>query len=393
VNILKTENEMKIMKQPKLSKETMAARAMGRVEKDKRSIIPPLYSSTTYERNADLSFHEGRTYTRADNPTYQPVTELLTRLENGKSAQVFASGMAACVAVFQALQPGAHIIIPQGVYYGIRHWLEVYGQTWGLRHTAILEGDVAALKQSIIPGKTKIVWIETPSNPLWKITDIAAFAEVAHRQRALVVVDNTVATPVLTCPLDLGADLVMHSATKFLNGHGDVLIGALITKRENEFWQSIVAIAHDSGPLPGSFEAWLLLRGMRTLFLRMERICSNALNIAGFLSAHPKIHTVYYPGLMDFPGHEIARKQMQRGFGGMLSIRLKGGQNAAVRVQANIKVFKRATSLGLTESLMEHRASYEGLTSQAPDDLLRLSIGIENVDDLIADLKQALERA
>jgi len=380
------------MKRPVVSPETLSAQAMGIVEGHKRSIIPPLYPSTTFERNADLTYHEGRSYTRAGNPTYERAGELLALLEGGERAQLFSSGMAAAAALFQALEPGDHVLVPDGVYYGIRSWLERHGRPWGLEYSTYSEEDAGTLESGIVPGRTKIAWIETPSNPLWKITDIAAFSRIAHGHGATVVVDNTVPTPVLTRPIELGADIVMHSATKYLNGHGDVLAGALITNEENDLWNRVRSIAHDAGPLPGSFEAWLLLRGMRTLFLRMERICSSAERIAQFVHEHDLVSSVYYPGLRDFPGHEIAERQMKGGFGGMISIRLAGGFEAAVRVQANVKVFKRATSLGAAESMIEHRASYEGPDSDVPDDLLRLSIGIEKPDDLIHDLEQALEK-
>ncbi len=268
--------------------------------------------------------------------------------------------------------------------------MERIAAPWGLAFTQLTENSPELLNAAMIPGKTKLVWIETPSNPLWTITDIAAFSEIAHRHGAIVVADNTVATPVLTRPIEHGADLVMHSATKYLNGHGDLLMGALVTKEEDAFWERIRKIAHDGGALPGAFETWLLLRGMRTLFLRMERICANAQRIAEFLAGHPNVARVHYPGLPGSAGYEIARKQMQGGFGGMISIQVRGGAQAAVDAQARLEVFRRATSLGTTESLVEHRASYEGPGSLVPDDLLRLSIGIENVEDLLRDLEQAL---
>ena len=370
--------------------ETLTAQALGWADEDTHSIVPPLYPSTTFERNADLSYKDGRKYTRADNPTYDQASALLTTLEGGCDAQLFSSGMAAIVAVFQVLRPGDHVVAPENVYLGVRKWLTQYAGPLGIGYDFVPNESIADLKRALKPGITKVVWVETPSNPEWRITDIAATVEAAHAAGAMVAVDNTVATPVLTRPIELGADLVAHSATKYLNGHGDVLMGALVAKEDSDYWQRIREVAHDAGALPGSFETWLLLRGVRTLFLRMERICSNALAVATHFRAHHKIKAVLYPGLPECPGYDVAQRQMHGGFGGMLSLRL-GSREAAVQVQARTRVFRRATSLGTTESLIEHRASYEGPGSPVPEDLLRLSIGIEDVSDLIADLEQALE--
>jgi cystathionine gamma-synthase len=240
------------------------------------------------------------------------------------------------------------------------------------------------------PGRTKLVWLETPANPTWVVSDIAAAAAIAHRAGARLAVDSTIATPVLTQPLTLGADLVMHSATKYLNGHSDVLAGALITAREDEEWQRVKKIRVQLGGVPGSLDAWLLLRGMRTLFVRVPAACRGAMKIAGHFHGHARILAVLYPGLPDAAGHAVAARQMQGGFGGMLSLRIRGGESAAVALAARVKLWKRATSLGGVESLVEHRASVEGANSPAPADMLRLSVGIEDPDDLIADLEQAL---
>jgi cystathionine gamma-synthase len=240
------------------------------------------------------------------------------------------------------------------------------------------------------PGRTRLVWLETPANPLWEISDIAAAAEIAHRAGARLVVDSTVATPVLTRPLELGADLVMHAATKYLNGHSDVVAGTLTTRALDEFWGRIRAVRAQQGGILGSFEAWLLLRGMRTLYLRVRQSCRSAQALAERLAEHPQVAQVLYPGLPTFPGHDLAAWQMRGGFGGMLSIRVRGGEAAAVATAARVRLWKRATSLGGVESLIEHRASIEGPTSPVPDDLLRLSVGIEEPADLIADLEAAL---
>jgi cystathionine gamma-synthase len=251
--------------------------------------------------------------------------------------------------------------------------------------------DADAVRGVIQPGRTRLVWTETPGNPLWNITDIAAMAEIAHGAGAYLAVDSTVATPVLTRPIERGADIVMHSATKYLNGHSDIVAGALVTRAKDEFWERIKQNRIQLGGILGSFESWLLLRGMRTLFPRVRMACASAQKIAEAFSAHAKVRAVLYPGLRDFTGHAIAARQMDGGFGGMLSIRVKGGEQAAIATAANVRLWKRATSLGGVESLIEHRASVEGPDTPCPPDLLRLSVGIEDTDDLIADLSQALD--
>jgi cystathionine gamma-synthase len=277
------------------------------------------------------------------------------------------------------------------MYWSLRNWLLTFGRDWGLEVDIVDLTDLAALKKAMKPSKTKLVWVETPGNPLWDITDIAAAAEIAHGAGARLAVDSTVATPVLTQPLALGADIVMHSATKYLNGHSDLVMGALATRADDDHWARLKMIRSQIGGIPGSFESWLLLRGMRTLFPRVKAACANAQAIAEHFAKHPRIEKVLYPGLTDFPGRAIAARQMKGGFGGMLSIRVKGGEAAAIATASRVKVWKRATSLGGTESLVEHRASVEGAGSPCPPDLLRLSAGIEDVSDLIADLEHALK--
>src|SRR5690606_18243370 len=287
-------------------------------------------------------------------------------------------------------EPGDHIVAPKVMYWGLRNWLFRFCNRWGLGislYDATLAGD---LERTVQAGKTRLVWIETPCNPTWDVVDIAAASAIAHDIGARLAVDSTVPTPVLTRPLEHGADIVMHSATKYLNGHGDVVAGALVTKREDEQWKRIEEIRAEGGAILGSFEAWLLQRGMRTLFLRVGKASAAALQIARHFENHPQVERVLYPGLPSHPGHEIARRQMAGGFGGMLSLRVKGGEKAALSVASRLKTFIRATSLGGVESLVEHRYSIEGPTSPIPKDLLRLSIGIESTDDLIADLEQAL---
>ncbi len=301
--------------------------------------------------------------------------------------------MAAATTAFLSLEPGDHVIAPKVMYWGLRHWLLSFARPWGLLVDLVDTSDLAALQAAIRPGTTRLIWLETPANPTWAIADIAAVADLAHTAGARLAIDSTAATPVLTRPLTLGADLVMHSATKYLNGHSDLIAGALVTARADDLWTRISGLRHDAGAILGPFEAWLLLRGMRTLFLRVERACTTALYLAEHLRDNPSVAAVLYPGLPDHPGHAIALRQMQGGFGGMLSIRVKAGEAAAIATAATVKIWQRATSLGGIESLIEHRASIEGPDSPVPPDLLRLSVGIEHPEDLLADLEQALASA
>jgi cystathionine gamma-synthase len=301
--------------------------------------------------------------------------------------------MAAATAVFQSLLPGDHVLVSRVLYWGVRKWLAEFGLTWGLDVEFIDTADLAAVQAAIRPGRTRLLWVETPANPMWEITDLAAVCELARSAGVRVAVDNTVATPVLTRPLELGADLVVHSATKYLNGHSDVLAGAVLTARRDPFWERIRSWRRNAGAMPGPFDAWLLQRGMRTLFLRVRRASDSALAIATHFQGHPALKAVLYPGLPSHPGHQVAARQMHGGFGGMLSIRLAGGAGQAMAVLPAVRVFKRATSLGGVESLIEHRRSMEGPSSPVPGDLLRLSVGIEAAGDLIADLETALGAA
>jgi cystathionine gamma-synthase len=375
--------------------ETLAAQAMGFVDAESKGIVPPLHTATTYIRDPDNQYRSGRVYGRDDNPTYDHAEAVLAALEGGSEALVFASGMAAATATFQALAPGDHVVAPKVMYWALRNWLMGFARHWGLAVDLVDTERLDDLRAAMRPGKTRLVWIETPANPTWVVTDIAAAAEVAHAAGARLAVDSTVATPVLTRPLALGADIVMHSATKYLNGHSDVVAGALVTRAKDEYWARVAALRAQLGGILGPFEAWLLLRGMRTLYPRVDVASRAALAIATHFVDHARIERVLYPGLGNDPGHAVAKKQMQGGFGGMLSIRVKaagsaGGEAAAIATAARVKVWKRATSLGGVESLLEHRASVEGAGSPAPPDLLRLSAGLEHVGDLIADLEQAL---
>ena len=376
--------------EPRDHPSTLAAQALGLVDPTTRSIVPAIYPSVPYERAPDGSYPGGRTYTRDQNPTYDQAEALLGRLEGGQGALLFSSGMAAATTVFETLDTGDHVVAPEQMYWTVQRWLEELAGRGRIALDLVPNGDQAALEAALRPGRTKIVWVETPANPTCAMTDIAATAEAAHAAGARVVVDSTVCTPVLCRPIEHGADLVMHSATKQLNGHADVLAGALVTAQKDDLWERI---AHDRGyrgAVLGPFEAWLLLRGMRTLFLRVPHSARSAQQIAEWLTQQPAVSEVYYPGLASHPGHAVAALQMSGGFGMLLSFRLAGGEDAAKRVAGGLRLFKNATSLGGVESLVEHRAPVEGPGTRVPDDLLRLSVGIEAVEDLLADLEQAL---
>ncbi|HKP23357.1 MAG TPA: PLP-dependent aspartate aminotransferase family protein [Dongiaceae bacterium] len=372
------------------SPETLCAQAMGWIDETTKSIVQPVHLSTTYLRDEDNEYRSGRSYVREDNPTWDQAEALITRLENGAATLVFSAGMAAATAPFLALRPGDHVVVPEVMYWGLRKWLLGPATDWGIKVDLVDMTDLDRVQATMHPGKTKIIWAETPSNPMWQVFDLKALAEIAHSAGARLAVDSTCATPILTQPISLGADLVMHAATKYLNGHSDVLAGSLTTARQDELWQRIHGVRTSCGAVLGSFEAWLLVRGMRTLPLRVKQCSANALHVAEQLERHPGVERVLYPGLASHPQHALAKRQMQGGFGGMLSIRVKGGEAAAVRCAARVKLWKRATSLGGVESLIEHRASIEGASTPVPRDLLRLSTGIESAEELLSDLTEAL---
>ncbi|MFL5237070.1 MAG: trans-sulfuration enzyme family protein [Rhizomicrobium sp.] len=372
---------------------TLAAQALGWVDERTRAVAPQLHLSSTFLRDEDNQYRSGRNYARADNPAFDQPEALLAALEDGAEAMLFASGMAAATAVFQSLQPGEHLVVPKVMYWSLRSWIAGFAKTWGIAIDFADMSDLDAVRRTVQRDRTKLVWTETPGNPMWNITDIAAVVEIAHAAGARLAVDSTVATPVLTRPITLGADIVMHSATKYLNGHSDIVAGALVTRTADEFWERIKQNRIQLGGILGSFESWLLLRGMRTLFPRVRAACASAQKIAEAFTSHAGVREVLYPGLPNFPGHAIAARQMEGGFGGMLSMRVHGGEQAAIATAAKVQIWKRATSLGGVESLIEHRASVEGPDTPCPPDLLRLSVGIEDTGDLIADLSQALEQA
>jgi len=372
---------------PSLTPRTLAASALGAWEPATRALTPSIHVATTYVRGEDSSYGAGFVYGRSDNASIHQAEALIAELENAGEAMMFSSGMAAATAVFLSLPP-THIVAPKLMYWGLRQWLGDLSR-YGHDVTFVDMTDLDAVRAAVVPAKTGLVWIETPSNPLWTITDIEAVAACAHRAGAIVCADSTASTPVLTRPLDCGCDLVVHSATKYLNGHSDVVAGVIATARSDAAWTRIRDIRERFGAFLGPFDAFLLLRGLRTLDLRVRTQSRTAALLARRLKAHPAVRTVLYPGLIDHPGHAIAARQMTGGFGGMLSIRV-GSRADAIAAAARVRLWRRATSFGGVESLIEHRASIEGTNSPCPDDLLRLSAGLEDPDDLYRDLMQAL---
>ncbi|GAB5521876.1 MAG: cystathionine gamma-synthase [Rhodothermales bacterium] len=353
------------------------------------AVVLPPYLTSTFERAADGSFPHGFVYSRAENPTRQHLEQTLADLEGGTAAFAFSSGMAGAMAILQALRPGDHVILADDCYFAVRKLLDETFTTWGLIYDRVDLTNLDALDAACRP-ETKLVWAETPSNPMLKITDLAAVAEVTHAHGAQLVVDSTWATPLLMQPLALGADLVLHSLTKYMAGHSDVIAGGVIAKdAEHPLTERLTHIQRIGGAVLDPFSAWLTLRGLRSMAARMRIHCANARALATFLDAHPAVERVNYPGLPHHPGHAIAATQMAD-FGGMLSFLVHSGEAEAMGVAARVQVFRRATSLGGTESLIEHRASIEAPPTTTSVNLLRVSVGLEHTDDLIADLSQAL---
>jgi cystathionine gamma-synthase len=368
--------------------DTLAAHAGVAPEPVAGGLTPPIHLSSTYARDPDGGYSKGYMYGRADNPTRHLLERTLAQLEGGATAAAFSSGQASVHALFAALKPGDRIILPNDVYHGIRTLLLEEFVPWGVKADFADLWDEKASADAL-KGGARLVWAETPSNPLLRITDIERLAAQSKKAGALLAVDNTWATPALQRPLALGADLVMHSTTKYLSGHGDVLGGVIITKEENDLFARVRKVQKNVGAMQAPFDAWLVLRGIRSLAPRMRTHCENAQLIAEFLSAREGVTAVHYPGLQSHPGYAVAMRQMTD-TGGMLSIQVAGGAAGANRVAARAKLFTRATSLGSTESLIEHRRPVEGPHSTTPEDLLRLSIGLEHPADLIEDLDQAL---
>lgn len=367
--------------------ETIAIHAGNSIDEHTKAAIQPITLSTTFERGEDGEYPGGYVYSRADNPNRKSLENVIAQLEGAASAAAFSSGNAAGGAVFQALGPGVHIIAPDDMYHGLRNQLLQVFQ--GIIEVDFIDlSNLEAVKKGI-KSNTKLIWIETPSNPLLKVCDIQAIAQIAKENEILVVCDNTFSTPMLQRPLELGCDLVMHSSTKYLGGHSDVIGGALATVKDNDFWKKIKNVQVLSGAVPSPFDCYMTVRGIKTLPYRMRAHTDNANQIAVFLNSHHGVEKVFYPGLPDHPGHGIAKKQMSS-FGGMLSFLVKGGSNEARKLVNSVKIFTQATSLGGVESLIEHRASVEGPETKTPQNLIRVSVGLENPIDLIEDLNQAL---
>jgi cystathionine gamma-synthase len=368
--------------------ETLAVHAGGQPDPATGAIATPIHLSTTFRHGADGTLEAGFEYVREHNPNQARLEEALAAIEGGSQALIFASGMAAASALLQSLPLGSHVVLPTDVYHGMRVLAREFLSEQVIASTAVDMIDLDALRGAM-KSNTRCIWIETPSNPLLEVTDIEAVVAIAREFGAIVAVDNTFATPVLQQPLALGADVVMHSTTKYLSGHSDAMGGALVFRNADSFADKVRRRRQILGAVMAPFNAWLTLRGLRSLSCRMERHCRNALAVAQFLSTHPAVEWVNFPGLAVHPGHAVAKRQM-RDFGGMLSVHLAGGRDGALAVAGRLKLFTNATSLGGPESLVEHRASVEGTPAVSPQNLLRLSVGLEHYEDLIGDLDQAL---
>jgi cystathionine gamma-synthase len=370
--------------------ETLAVHAGHGVDPATGAVVDPIHLSTTFEREADGSYPRGYLYSRNGNPNRNGLETALAALEGGEACATFGSGLAAVTAIFQGLQPGDHVLAPRDIYHGTANVLKHLFAKWNVSASFV---DMTRLDEvaAALQPNTRIVWIETPSNPLLQCVDIVALADMAHKAGARAIADNTFASPVLQRPLELGCDMVMHATTKYLGGRSDVLGGAVVSKLNDEAFAQVRTAQLFGGGVPSPFDCWLVMRSLPTLPYRIQAHCANAMKVAQFLDSHPKVSAVHYPGLENNAFHALAKKQMS-GFGGMLSFEVKGGKDAAMAVAQHVEIFTRATSLGGVESLIEHRASIEGPESKTPQGLLRVSVGLEHADDLIDDLSQALDR-
>ncbi len=370
--------------------ETLLAQAGGAIDTQSGGVVPPIQPATTFVRDEQYNpLNPNNVYARPHNDVVRQAEAVLAELEGGVAGLLFPSGMAAIAALFRTVPSGGRVVIQSGIYWNTTKWVRDFCERRQIFVDEVDASDTAALAAVCAKGPANLVWVETPSNPWLKITDVAAAKRAAESCGALLAVDSTAASPILTNPLKLGADIVMHSTTKVINGHSDVLGGVLIAKAVTPVWQDIETDRASAGAVMGPFEAWLLLRGMRTMALRVERMVDNAMNIADYLSDHPKVEAVLYPGVESHDGHTLAKAQMPGGFGFLMSFLVKGDREVALQVAGKMKLFHRATSLGGVESLVEHRYTIEPHTG-IPENLLRISVGAENADDLIADLGQAL---
>ena len=367
--------------------ETIAIHAGNKIDGNTGAAIQPITLSSTFERGEDGGYPGGFIYSRIDNPNRKSLENVVAKLEGAEDAAAFSSGNAAGSAVFQALGAGAHIIAPDDMYHGLRNQLlQVFE---GIIEVSFVDlANINAIKNAIRQN-TRLIWVETPSNPLLKISDLKAISELAKSKGILVACDNTFSTPVFQRPLELGCDLVMHSSTKYFGGHSDVIGGVLACKNNDDFWKKIKNIQVLTGAVPSPFDCYLTVRGIKTLPYRMRGHAQNAAKVASFLDSHNQVEKVFYPGLKEHPGHDIAKGQMSD-YGGMVSFLVKGGSVEARKFVNSVKIFTQATSLGGVESLIEHRASIEGPDTKTPQNLIRISVGLENAEDLIRDLNQAL---
>jgi len=368
--------------------ETIAIKSTENKFSDSTPVSTPIYLSSTYKRNSDGSYTNDFVYSRANNPNRAIVEESIAILENGKQAFAFSSGMAAISAVFQSLKTGDHVLLPDDIYYAVKRLMEEVLKRWNLSYDLVDMSNIEAIEKAIKPN-TALIWVESPSNPQLKLSDITAIAKIAHKNNALCAVDNTWLTPVFQNPLELGADIVVHSTTKYFGGHSDV-IGGCVVVNDDIIAEKIKNIQILSGAVPAPFDCWLIARGIQTLKLRVKQQSKNAIKLAKYLESHPKIEKVLYPGLESHPQHLLAKKQQKKGFGAMLSVLIRGNEAETTAIAGKLVYFTLATSLGGVESLVEHRKSVEGVDSPTPYNLLRISVGIEHIDDLIADWKKAL---
>jgi len=373
--------------------ETLVAKVDDFLDTSTGAIVPAIHPATTFARNERYEpINPANVYTRDCNPTFLPAERVIAELEGGEECLLFASGMAAIAAVFYTLRTGSHAVIPASMYWGVLSWARTYCERAGIVLSEYDAGSIQSLEDALLGhARTDLIWVETPTNPLMDLTDLVAVAKIANANDVLMVVDNTTATPVFTQPIKHGAHMVVHSATKSLNGHSDVLIGALVVAdSDSSSWHEIKRERHGAGAVPGAFDAWLLQRGMRTLFLRVQRAAATALWLAAQLQQHKAVENVRYPGLKNHPAHSLAKQQMQGGFGSLLSFEVRGGRAEALQVTGALQLIVSATSLGGVETLIEHRHSVEPVETQLPENLLRLAVGIEEPNDLWHDLEQAL---